>query len=611
MVDAPDESRPGSSVEEDRDRADFTWAVSALRRLRRGDGAAATGGADRSAAPEPAPSEVAGPVALPPAEITDTGDGVVAVGPPAPLPAEPTVRNARAEWFVAARQAYAVPLAVVTLIGIVAMINHFSGVDWGDDFALYMRQAKSLTIGNISEVIADNHFAVDNSGWHTFSPYVYPWGWPLLVSPFFAVWGLDYDRIKVLEVAALCAFLFLYYVLVRRRTGPVPAMILMLLIGLSPSFVGATDTVLSDLPYLCFVGLSFWWMDRVRITGILEAGRRQLVALGLLLAFTYNVRREGIALLVAVAALQAAAALRMVGRGRSVRAFDRAKARNLALPYATFALAVVVFQLLLPTVMFPTAPGSGLSNISARFAYNRDVLAEHVGLKDFGRPMELFHSHAVASKALTLLLVLAVIGLLGRLVDQRDEDAGLAAYLCASSFLMLVSPYEASRYLFTITPLLVYFAYQALPTMVEVAGLRGRIWRPIAAVVPALALLGLVLLNAADLKRSTDYHRVYHYTINGPEDPGSQEMFAAVTNVTRARDVILFFRARAMTLYSDRPAIQGSDLDLMLKRVDWYVMAKNSTYSQTPVTDAEAAVRGLTKTWENANWVIWRVPPRA
>jgi hypothetical protein len=176
---------------------------------------------------------------------------------------------------------------------------------------------------------------------------------------------------------------------------------------------------------------------------------------------------------------------------------------------------------------------------------------------------------------------------------------------------MLVSPYEASRYLFTITPLLVYFAYQALPTMVEVAGLRGRIWRPIAAVVPALALLGLVLLNAADLKRSTDYHRVYHYTINGPEDPGSQEMFAAVTNVTRARDVILFFRARAMTLYSDRPAIQGSDLDLMLKRVDWYVMAKNSTYSQTPVTDAEAAVRGLTKTWENANWVIWRVPPRA
>jgi len=352
-------------------------------------------------------------------------------------------------------------------------------------------------------------------------------------------------------------------------------------------------------------------MDRVRITGFLQASRRRLVVLGLLLAFTYNVRREGIALLVAVAALQAAVVLPALIGGRTRRTLDRDTIRNLALPYVAFALAVVGFQLLLPTVMYPSAPGSGLSNISARFAYNRDVLAEHVGLKDFGRPMELFHRSAAAHHALTVLLFLAVIGLLGRLVLAWEEDAGLAAYLCASSFLMLVSPYEASRYLFTITPLLVYFAYQALPVAVELASVRGRIWRPVASVAPALALLGLALLNAGDLKRSTDYHRVYHYTVNGPEDPGSQEMFAAVANVTRASDVILFFRARAMTLYSDRRAVQGSDLDSMLKRADWYVMAKNSTYSQTPVTDAEASARRLTKAWENAAWVIWRVPPRA
>jgi hypothetical protein len=74
--------------------------------------------------------------------------------------------------------------------------------------------------------------------------------------------------------------------------------------------------------------------------------------------------------------------------------------------------------------------------------------------------------------------------------------------------------------------------------------------------------------------------------------------------------VILFFRARAMTLYTDRLTLQGTNLDQMLPRVDWYVMEKGSSYSQTPLSDQEAATRGLTKAWENSDWVIWRVPRR-
>lgn len=523
-------------------------------------------------------------------------------------PTGPAVGGLWSERTAAGPRAYVVPVIVVALIGVVAMMNHFSGVDWGDDFALYMRQARSLTIGDIGDVIADNRFTVDNSGWHTFSPYVYPWGWPIIVAPFYAVWGLDYAVFKFLQVVALCVFLFLFYVLVRRRAGPVPAMILMLLIGLSPSFVGATDTVLSDLPYLCFVGLSLWWMDRLRVRGILEASRRHLITLGLLLAFTYNIRREGIALLAALVALHAAVAIRTVWHTHAFRAMGGIKAKNMVLPYTTFVGAVVGFQLLLPTVMFPSAPGAGLQNISARFAYNRDVLAEHVGLKDFGQVMQLFHSRSSASKAVTVLLVFALIGLVGRLVERREEDVTLAAYLFASSFMALVSPYQASRYLFTITPLLVYFAYQALPTMFGPPLAGGRNWLPVVSAVPALAFLGLVMLNASDLKRSTDYHRVYQYTVNGPEDVNSRHMLSAVRDLSRAQDVVLFFRARAMTLYTDRLAVQGSDLDLLLKRSDWYVMAKNSTYAQTLLTDVEGTARGLTKAWENDAWVIWRVP---
>lgn len=506
---------------------------------------------------------------------------------------------------------HVLPLVMVVAIGFIAMINHFSGVDWGDDFALYMRQAKGLAMGNIGEVLSANRYAVENSGWSTFSPYNYPWGWPVLITPLYALFGLNYEPIKLLEVVAFCVFLLCFYAIVRRRAGVVGATVVTLLIGLSRSFVGATDTVLSDIPFMGFVGLTLWWLDRCRERGILEERRHRLVILGLLLMYTYNIRREGISLVVAVVALHLAVIGTRALRARTAKALQEIDWKAVALPYFTFAGAAAIFHLLLPTVLRPNAQGMGLSNIAARFKYHKDVLAEHVGLKDPGQAIQLLGSERAGRYALTVLLVLAVMGLAVRLMTHFEQDITLAAYLCAASFVMLVSPYQESRYLFTLTPLLAYFAYQALPTVAALLTSSGHRLVRLAAIPSALAIAGLVLINSADLKRSTDYHRVYHYTVNGPDTPEAVQMFTAVKTLTRGDDVILFFRARAMTLYTDRLAVQGSNLDQLLPRSDWYVMAKGSTYSQALLNDTEGAALGLTKAWENAGWVIWRVPPRS
>ncbi|MCA1690746.1 MAG: hypothetical protein LC733_00560 [Actinobacteria bacterium] len=553
---------------------------------------------------------------------TETGTPVVdpetqaeAEPPPEPPPPPGLIRHLRrvaaTEPYRGALDKYTLPVVLVIGVAIVSMINHFSGVDWGDDFALYMRQARGLTIGNIGEVVSANRFAVENSGWSSFSPYIYPWGWPLLVSPLYALFGLNYEVFKILQVVAFCVFLLVFFAMVRPRAGTSAATILTLLIGVSRSFVGATDTVLSDLPYLCFVGLSLWFMDRCRVREILEESRNRLLILGLLLAYTYNVRREGITLIFVLLALHFAVLAGRAVRARSANALRDVNWRKVFLPYLAFVVGVATFHLLLPTVLRPNAPGAGLQNVSARMDYYEDVIAEHVGLKDPGLPMQLFSSESAASLAVSLLLMFAAIGVAARLLYRFEEDITLAAYLCCASFIMLVSPYQDGRYLFSITPLLAYFAYQALPTMAAlVSDPKGRLVR-LAAVPPAIALVGLMYFNAQDLKRSTDYHLVYNYVVHGPETPQAQQMFTAVKELTRGDDVILFFRARAMTLYTDRLAIQGSNLDQLLKRSDWYVMAKGSTYSQALLTEETAAPYGLRKAWENAEWVIWRVSPRA
>ena len=87
---------------------------------------------------------------------------------------------------------------LVGLSAVLAVLLHRNGHTQGDDFALYLRQARSIFDGDIGTVVADNRFTVVNSA-SGFSPIAYPWGWPLLLAPFVKLWGLDYDKLTLLD----------------------------------------------------------------------------------------------------------------------------------------------------------------------------------------------------------------------------------------------------------------------------------------------------------------------------------------------------------------------------------------------------------------------------
>src|SRR5688572_21318843 len=127
----------------------------------------------------------------------------------------------------------------------------------------------------------------------------------------------------------------------------------MLLVGLSPAYIAHTGTVLSDLPYLCFVGLSLWWMDRCRATGLLGGNRYRLAFLGLLLAYTFNIRPEGVSLVAVLAALHVAVLGGMVLKQHSLGALREAKWVDVLLPYAVMGTGVLAFQLFLPGDLLP------------------------------------------------------------------------------------------------------------------------------------------------------------------------------------------------------------------------------------------------------------------
>ena len=86
-----------------------------------------------------------------------------------------------------------------------------------------------------------------------------------------------------------------------------------------------------------------------------------------------------------------------------------------------------------------------------------------------------------------------------------------------------------------------------------------------------------------------------------PYEPGAQEMFAAVRELTAGDDVVAFGAARAMTLFTDRRALQVRDLTLLPSEADWWVVA--------PDADGEfVAPDGAEQAWSNPAYALYRLP---
>ena len=271
---------------------------------------------------------------------------------------------------------WTIALTVVVAVGaIAAILLHRNGHNQGDDFALYLRQARSIFDGDPAQVVSDNRFAVLNSG-GAFSPIAYPWIFPLLLSPFVKWWGLDYDRLKLVEVACFCVWIVLVHGIVRRRAGRVLAIAVAAVVATAPALLAHTDQLLSEFPHAMALGVFIWWFDRVKLRhDLIAATTSQLVTLGVLGAVAYNVRRESVVLLGAIGVVQI---VELVQRWRATRS-RRVPWLTLATPHMAMIGSIVFFQLLLPSMLIPDS-GDGPRYIPDRLGDYAGVLTRQLGI---------------------------------------------------------------------------------------------------------------------------------------------------------------------------------------------------------------------------------------
>ncbi|MEO5886053.1 MAG: hypothetical protein ABIQ77_00175, partial [Anaerolineales bacterium] len=193
------------------------------------------------------------------------------------------------------------PILIIILVVSIGMGSSqlTRGHEWGDDFAAYIMQAKSIVNGDMQEFVEHNRITIHQSS-SLIGPVAYPWGYPLILTPVYAVKGLSPLALKLPGLFFYTGFLICLNWLTRRRLRRTESLLLVALFAFNPMLLGFLDQILSDIPFLFFSTFALLLMTKCEE----EASLFQNIILGAAIFCAFFIRTTGIVLLAGFLAYQ-------------------------------------------------------------------------------------------------------------------------------------------------------------------------------------------------------------------------------------------------------------------------------------------------------------------
>jgi|SRR5579864_5704498 len=446
---------------------------------------------------------------------------------------------------------------------------------WADDFAMYIHHAQNIVEGL---PYAQTGYLFTPAA--PVSPRMYPPVFPLLLAPVVRFFGLNLVPMKfeqviffVLALVAIC----LYW---QRDLGPEYSLALAAILGFSPHCWAAKDNALSDLPFLLFFYIAALLVQRAPRDGPTQW--RWAILIGLALYLATGTRTAGVALLAGLVL------------------YDLLKYRTIT-RITVVALSTCAALLLLQTHFI----GSEFGSYNGSFHATLSTVGAH--LISYPRTLAGFWVASTQTAfSFFLLGVISLLTLAGLLYQYKRGLTIVEAFLVPYAAMAILWPFSPGiRLVFPFIPWIVFLALSGLRGLTE----KFAPYYVSAAVCAFVLLVSFPLVSAY---RHTDFGLIRQNT----GLPEFNQLCQAVREQTTPQDVLIYFRARALALYTSRTAsaynYQGTDDEL------WqYARSVHATYVIT--TNAFAEDHGflaryakihssnLELAYQNANFKLYRI----
>jgi hypothetical protein len=456
------------------------------------------------------------------------------------------------------------------------------GHQWGDDFAWYILQAKSIWNGTTNEFIQQSAFTNDQSTTYV-GPLAYPWGYPLLLIPSYAIKGIHPLALKIPALFFYGGFLVCLYLLMKSRLSQTESLLLVSLFAFNPLLLQFLDQILSDIPYLFFSTLSLWF--------ITKEGRRsaqQNILIGVSIFLVTFLRATGILLL---------ACFLMVEFFKLINhRADWGAIKQILLGSAIVCVSFISLWIA-SSVLFP---GGGDSYLSQYAGLSVDKIRNSIAA--YFNVYSLFFGEAAGWRYLYYALV--VFFLIGAGTRWREELFFLLFFVLWMIVHIAYPYWQGPRYIFPLLPIFIYFTFQGmkfviqkLPEKYTLIGNRTLygFW----------SLIAIVFLFNSGLNA---YINLQHdRAINGPFDQYSNEVYKYIMDNTPANSVIIFFKPRVMVLMTDHPTIMSTECERMLKGNYLVLSRKVGRNQQIPPEEISACHLPLGEVLKNSRFVVYQV----
>ena len=455
---------------------------------------------------------------------------------------------------------------------------------WGDDFAAYIMQAKSLLAGNMDQFVEANTFTVTQSS-HQIGPAAYPWGFPLMLAPVYALIGLSPLALKLPGLLMYLGFLLVFFYLTKRRFTLTESLLAVSLFALNPGLLRSLDNIASDIPFLFFSTLAILLADMYAHETRHKQRLSLAVASAIVIFAAFFVRTQGLILLGSILLFQG---IRFLGQ--------REQRRQLVLD-SLIVLAAFGILWGISALFFP----GGQSSYLALYAgFSLDTLTNNIlsYSQVFG---EFFATLPGQSLFFGIFVMLFFIGLAARF------KADLLFVLYAALYLIVLwtwPEWQGYRFLFPLLPFFVYFSFQGARFIL------GQIHEKGSNIAKIFVYTTLVSISAIFLVISTSYalgNLRAGREINGPFDPYSLETYDFIKNNTPPDSVIVFFKPRALRLMTDRNALALTECD-RLPEGDYLALSKKVGENlQIPPERIHECNLPLDLVFQNRRFIVYRI----
>lgn len=497
-----------------------------------------------------------------------------------------------------------IPL-ILTLIVLVSGAISFClltrGHVWLDDFASYLMQAKSIASGTMAEFVHRNAFTVNTSSYPP-GPAAYPWGFPLLLTPVYLLFGMNTLAFKLVNALFYALFLIVFFGLARTRLKDGEALLLTATLGVNPALLLAHDYIISDIPFLFFCTLSLFLAEKsspqrtrrdtteellsfsfvplrvLRVKKSLWMG----IIIGIVVFAASFIRTNGILLLIPLA----------LGQFLQLRAEHRLQWIPTLAPYLTFGILYATQMLI-----FPNGQDSYLSHFSMFSLQGLwDNFTYYLWL-----PSWLFKDIPAGETLYPILLIFMFLSI----VYHSKRDLPLYAYSLATIALYTLWPErQGLRFIYPILPLMLIFAFDGMK--LAAAQLAAR-WQSVAGwAVRGLWLL-VILASLGISAGAAAANLAAERATNGPFDPVSGEMFEFLREKTPPDSVVIFFRPRALHLLTDHDSFM-TERCADLPKGDYLVLSeKVGDNGQIPPEEIGKCSVKLEKVFNNKRFTAYKI----